>query len=67
MGGELIAFHWIYVLFIALIIGCMVKRLNTTLDRRWTRIMIVTIISFYVRIKGRKTPPVGTVYAVFAG
>lgn len=31
MGVELIALHWIYVLFIVLIIGFMVKRLDTTL------------------------------------
>ena len=31
MGIELVALHWIYVLFIVLIIGFMIKRLDTTL------------------------------------
>ncbi len=31
MGIELVALHWIYIVFIVLIIGFMVKRLDTTL------------------------------------
>lgn len=39
MGIELIALHWIYVLFIVLIIGFMIKRLDTT---------IVSILGIFV-------------------